>query len=214
MPKIDEKKLVQAIQQGDKIALAQLLEHYQQRLYNIILRMVYNRDDALELAQDTMVKIVEHISDFNGQSKISTWMIRIAMNLSISHLRKRKLRNAMSLDQPFNGQNDQSASLKQQIVDQMEPGPSQNVQNNEMLALLQQAIHQLEQDFKAVLVLRDIDQMDYTQIANVLNIPVGTVKSRLFRARLALRQQMLKNQQPPTDSPEHAFVYQNGDPND
>jgi len=214
MPKIDEKKLVQAIQQGDKIALAQLLEHYQQRLYNIILRMVYNRDDALELAQDTMVKIVEHISDFNGQSKISTWMIRIAMNLSISHLRKRKLRNAMSLDQPFSGQNDQSASLKQQIVDQMEPGPSQNVQNNEMLALLQQAIHQLEQDFKAVLVLRDIDQMDYTQIANVLNIPVGTVKSRLFRARLALRQQMLKNQQPPTDSPEHAFVYQNGDPND
>ncbi len=210
MSNIEEKKLVRSIQQGDQIALAQLLESYQQRLYNIILRMVSNKDDALELAQDTMVKIVEHISDFNGQSKISTWMIRIAMNLSISHLRKRKLRNAVSLDQPFSTQNDQATALKQQIEDKMEPQPIQSVQNNEMVNKLQNAINLLEQDFKAVIVLRDIDQMDYAEIATVLNVPVGTVKSRLFRARLALRQAMLKKQ--PTDNQEsdQAFVYKNG----
>ena len=207
MPQFDEKKLVQLIQQGDQVALAELLESYNQRLYNIILRMVGNKDDALELAQDTMVKIVEHVSDFNGQSKIYTWMTRIAMNLALSHLRKRKLRNAVSLDQSFSAQNDQAAALKQQIEDKMEPQPGQNVENTEAINHLQIAIDCLEQDFKAVIVLRDIDQLDYAEIAAILNVPVGTVKSRLFRARLALRQAMLKKQPANLEQP---FVTKNG----
>lgn len=115
------------------------------------------------------------------------------MNQSISHLRKRRLRRTVSLDQPGrsdNGPDDLATALKHRIEDTREPGPDQCVQDSEMLDRLKQAISHLDDDFKAVLVLRDIDQMDYAQIGKTLEVPVGTVKSRLFRARLALRQEM------------------------
>jgi len=180
---------VAAAVQGDQGALANLLESHQQRIYNVCLRMVSNPDDAAEVAQDVMLKVIQHISDFKGQSRISTWMIRIAMNLSISHLRKRKVRSTIGLEV---GRDDQSTALRQQLVDTREPGPQSNVQKRDLIEHLHAALGQIAPEFRSVLVLRDIEQLDYAQVAGVLSIPVGTVKSRLFRARLALRQVMAK----------------------
>lgn len=184
---------------GDQSALTDLLTAYQKPVFNVCLRMLSHRDDALEVAQETMLKIVEHIGDFNGRSDIGTWITRIAMNLSVSRLRRRKLRHTQSLDAGSNGstsqgnwQDDQSTALRQEIADQRELGPDWNVQQREMIAYLQTAMTLIDDEFRAVLVLRDIDEMDYQQIAEVLSVPVGTVKSRLFRARLALRQEMFK----------------------
>lgn len=197
----NEQHLVTAVVKGDQHALGKLLELMQPRLYNVCLRMLGNRDDAAEITQESMLKIIEHVQDFRLQSNISTWMIRIAMNTSISHLRKRKVRQATSLEYSQSARpaamDDQSATLRQQIEDRREPEPSESVQQKEMLVHLQKAMASLEEEFRSVLVLRDIEEMDYQQIATVLDVPVGTVKSRLFRARLALRHEMLKLCPPP-----------------
>lgn len=194
-----ENELLDAVRRGDTAALGDLLELYQHRIFNCCLRMSGNRDDAAELCQDTMLKVIEHIRDFHGNSRFSTWALRIAMNLCISHLRKRKLRQTTSLDAERGNPDgsDQSAMLRQEIADNREPAAEWNVQQKELLAHLQTAMACVEDDFRAVLVLRDIEEMDYGQIAEVLAIPAGTVKSRLFRARLALRHEMLKLVPPP-----------------
>ncbi|MCC7193408.1 MAG: sigma-70 family RNA polymerase sigma factor [Phycisphaeraceae bacterium] len=193
--------LLAAVRRGDTSALGRLLELNQKRIFNTCLRMVSNRDDAAEVTQDTMLKVIEHIQDFNGQSEFSTWVTRIAMNLSISLLRRRKLRQAGSLDATGNhaaNNDDQAAALKHELSDNRELSPDVTVQQREMIAHLHLALSRVEEDFRAVLVLRDIEEMDYQQIADVLAVPVGTVKSRLFRARLALRHEVLRVCPPPT----------------
>ncbi|MCE9591225.1 MAG: sigma-70 family RNA polymerase sigma factor [Planctomycetes bacterium] len=189
-----ESEILADVRRGDMAALGELLEIHQTRVFNCCFRMVGNRDDASELTQDAMLKAIEHIHGFNGQSRFSTWITRIAMNLSISHLRKRKLRKAASLDATYGGNgtpDDQGTSLRQKIPDTREPAADWSVQQKELMAHLHTALSRVEDDFRAVLVLRDIEEMDYDQIADVLAIPSGTVKSRLFRARLALRHEML-----------------------
>lgn len=188
-----EQALLAKARRGDQQALGELLIAYQDRLYNVCLRMVSHPDDAAEVCQDVLMKVVQGIGRFRGESGLATWMTRIAMNQSISHLRKRRVRRTVSLDQPLGRENDsddQASALRHQLADTREPAPELRVQEQEMLARLQQAMANLDDDFRAVLVLRDIEQLDYAQISQTLDIPTGTVKSRLFRARLALRQEM------------------------
>lgn len=200
MATASEQQLVDRAVHGDHAALGELLQRHQLRLYNVVLRMVGHRDDAAEITQDALLKAVEHIRDYRRQTALSTWLIRIGMNLALSHLRKRRLRRTASLDSDphhaTTGWDDQSSPLREILADPREPDPLTRVENNETLEALRAALAQLDEQFRAVLVLRDIDLMDYQQIAEVLSIPVGTVKSRLFRARLALRQQLEANPTP------------------
>ncbi len=195
-----EHELLSQIRRGNQAALGMLLEAQQGRLYGVILRMVANRDDAAELTQDTLLKIIQNIGSYRGEAALSTWMVRIAMNQAISHLRKRKLRRAVSLDAGPAGANnngdDQATVLRHRLADQREPSPEQRVQTREMTDRLLDAVAGLDDEFRAVIVLRDFDQMDYQQIAEVLDLKIGTVKSRLFRARLALREQLQRADQP------------------
>lgn len=199
-----DTRLLARLAQGDQAALGDLLERHRQRLFNVALRMVHHREDAAEVTQEAMLKIIAHIHDYHAQSAITTWMIRIVMNLAISHLRKRKLRYTVSIegnghDPAHANTEDQLSALRRELADTREPDPAWSVQQDEMLNRLQQAMARLEVDFRAVLVLRDIDQMDYPDIAAALSIPVGTVKSRLFRARLALRQAMMSKEPIPEE---------------
>lgn len=186
--------LIEQVRDGDRAALGQLLEMHQNRLFSIALRMVSNRDDAAEVTQDAMLKIVQHIDTFRSEAQITTWMTRIVMNQAITRLRRRKLRDHASLDttRATHPDSDQASSLRKVLEDHRELGPEQRVQDSEMVNQLLSAIDRLDTDFRAVLVLRDLEEMDYQQIADTLEIKVGTVKSRLFRARLALRQEMQK----------------------
>lgn len=197
MPDVrDDASLVRLAQSGDRGALATLLQRHELQLFNTILRMVSNRDDAAELTQQTMVKVIQNLNSFEHQSQVSTWMTRIAMNEALSHLRKRKVRRAQSLEATPNGEAHDDGERRRPIMDMREPEPSQRVETNEMVACLQSAIDQLDEPFRAVLVLRDLQQMEYRQIAEVLELSVGTVKSRLFRARTALREQMQCHETP------------------
>lgn len=197
MPETDESALLERLRSGDKAALGELLTRHQRRLYNICLRLVGNRDDAAELTQEALLKALRHIDGFRGTAQIATWLTRIVTNEAISHLRRRRLRRTASLDAGTDddGQGVTAPGLGQQLADKREPSPERRVQNYELEHRIQAALDRLEPDFRAVLVLRDIDQMDYQQIAATLEVPVGTVKSRLFRARLALRSHLSETEQ-------------------
>ena len=186
-----ETELVKQIQKGDGSALGQLLSSYQQRIYHTCYRMVNNAETASDLTQETFAKVIEGIGSFKGNSSFGTWITRIAMNETISFLRKSKHRNAVSLDKDQLRQ-DGSVALKALLSSRREPPPSSGVEREEEIEQLVESIDELEVELRTVIVLRDLQEMDYKQIADVLNIPVGTVKSRLFRARLHLRQILLK----------------------
>jgi len=189
-----DQTLLEQIRLGDRAALGQLLLKHEKRLFNTALRMVSNRDDAAEVTQEAMLKIIQHIDAYRSEAQVTTWMTRIVMNQAISRLRRRKLRDHVSLDsvRPSSDGEDQATALRRVLEDTRELGPDSDVEQSEMIHHLHTAIDRLDEDFRAVLVLRDLREMDYQQIADVLEVKVGTVKSRLFRARLALREEMQK----------------------
>lgn len=194
MASVEEDKLAELAAQGNHKALAQLLERLEDRVYGVCYRMTHHPEDALDLAQQTMLKVIQNIGKFEGHASIGTWVYRIATNESISHLRKQKVRKAASLDQNvLSAQSDgRSASLGTTIIDHREQTPDQHVQKKEAKQILRKAMTQLDEEHRAVLVLRDTQGLDYQQVAQVLDLPMGTVKSRLFRARLALREKILE----------------------
>jgi RNA polymerase sigma-70 factor (ECF subfamily) len=186
-----ELALVKAIQRGQTQAWAALLSRYQDRLFGVCYRMVGDRDLAADLTQDSMVKIIEGLSTYDGRSKLSTWMIRVTMNVCLSKMRSEKLRRHASLDAPDRagpGREGRPAGDRLEDFREREPDGSSGVERDELRRVVAGALLRIAPEQRAILVLRDARDLDYDQIAEVLDIPVGTVKSRLFRARAALRE--------------------------
>lgn len=157
--------------------MSRLIIKYQDRIYNTILKICNNSDDAAELTQDTFVKVLENISSFRGKSSFYTWLFRVACNEAINFCRRRFKVVSQSLDGGM-----------PTPMDVSDNDPARLAQHKEVIALLTEAIARLDEDHRVVLVLRDIEQMSYNQIAEVLGIELGTVKSRLSRARAMLRE--------------------------
>lgn len=175
---------------ADSPAWSALLTRYQDRLYGVCLRMIGTgpaaRQTASDLCQDAMVKLIHGLDSYDGSAKFSTWAIRVTMNVCLSHLRSQKLRKHASLDAPpgaFGSDNVRSFDPPSR-----EPNSDLRVQHSEASHQMASALARLEPDQRSILVLRDVRGLDYAQIAQVLGIAEGTVKSRIFRARLALRQ--------------------------
>jgi RNA polymerase sigma-70 factor (ECF subfamily) len=174
---------------GDAGAVERLIAKYQGRIYNLILKICANPDDAAELTQDTLVKVVENIDGFEGRSSFYTWAFRIAVNLTLNHRKRKATVGFASLDAESAGGDDQARqALAAVLRDDKTPDPADVAENRELCELIQRAIGKLENEHRTVIVLRDIEGMDYAQIADVLGVELGTVKSRLSRARAALRQ--------------------------
>jgi RNA polymerase sigma-70 factor (ECF subfamily) len=186
---IDDSILVRQCRQGDSEAMERLIRKYQSRIYNIILRMCANPDDAAELTQETFVKIIEKIEGFQGRSSFYTWAFRIAVNLTINYCKKNVKLRLRSLDAQQDEHNEQARQqLKEYLSDDSLPDPATVAQNKELCELAVKSLMKLDEDQKAVVVLRDIEGMSYAQIAEVLDIELGTVRSRLSRARSNLRE--------------------------
>ena len=191
----DDSVLVAAARRGEAGAMDRLLRKHQQRVYRICLRMLGNRDDAAESAQDALVKVMQSLDGFREEARFTTWITRIAMNQALTRRRRRKVRDTVSLDTSLRpatnpGPDDQASALRLHLADAREPEPSARVEQEDELRAVGEALAELDETFRAVLVLRDVEQMDYQGMAETLELPVGTVKSRLFRARLALRQKL------------------------
>ena len=177
--RLDDETLVKQCQRGDSEAMTCLIVKYQDRIYNTILKICNNSDDAAELTQDTFVKVIENITAFRGKSSFYTWLFRVAVNETINFCRRRFKVPVQSLD---------SGLSLTAPTESPENDPARLAQQKEVIQLLTAAIGRLDEDHRVVLVLRDIEQMSYDQIAEVLQLELGTVKSRLSRARALLRE--------------------------
>lgn len=174
--------LVQLAQQGDLNAFEDLVVKYQKRMLNIAFRLTNSYDDACEVVQDSFVAAYKNIASFRGDSKFTTWLTTITVNLSknrLKQLRTRQGHEAYSLDDPIEVGDDvivrDPASKEPSVLDTLE--------KRDVQARVQECVKKLDADFREVLILRDLQEFSYEEIADVLKLAAGTVKSRLFRAR-------------------------------
>jgi RNA polymerase sigma-70 factor, ECF subfamily len=201
-------ELLKRAQRGDRAAYGQLVVLYQDRVYNAILRMVGNRDEAAELAQEAFTRGLSNLNSFRGDAAPYTWLFRIAVNLAISQLRRVQRHRVFSLDAGASGggrngrdhgggdsnPQDQAAALldriRQQQRDTAQDHPGHAMEQRERAEQVVAALGRIDPEYRAVLVMRDVEGFDYQQMADVLGLPLGTLKSRLFRARIALRDEL------------------------
>lgn len=187
--KFEDLSLVERWRQGDSAAMEQLIIKYQDRIYNAILRISGNPDDAAELSQETFVKALENIAGFKGHSSFYTWLFRIAVNLTLNYCKRQGKFGPESLDVERDSGNRQSTSrLRMFLTDEASPDPVALAEEKELNELIYKALARLDDAHRAIIVLRDIEAMNYDEIAEALNIELGTVKSRLSRARANLRE--------------------------
>lgn len=188
---IDEALLVEQARTGDMGAFSRLVTKYQDRVLNTCWRICGNFEDARDLTQEAFLHALEKIGSFRHSAGFYTWLFRIAVNLSISHRRKAARAVKLSLhghDGQWLGDH-QSAQLAGRVSGDPEDPPAR-LSAREIERLVLDGLDQLDDDYRAVIVLRDIESFDYQQIAETLEVPVGTVKSRLHRARMELRDRL------------------------
>ena len=186
---IDDSVLVRQSQSGATDATERLILKYQNRIYNVILKMCGNPDDAAELSQETFVKVIEGIDKFKGRSSFYTWLFRIAVNLTLNHCQRNARTATRSLDADEKDPNGASKQvLRDFLSDDRAVDPALAAQSQELCELARKSLLKLDEPQRAVVVLRDIEGMSYTEIADVLNVELGTVRSRLSRARSNLRE--------------------------
>ena len=185
---IDDAQLVTAAQSGDRGALDQLLRRHYDRVHSVCRRVTGSASDADDACQEALIKIVRNLPRFDGRSSFGTWAYRIATNASLDELRKRQRRP--SLQVVDDGVADRDANL----VDRAATGRFDRVDDQ---LEIDAALVGLSEDFRVVVVLRDVVDLDYQEIADLLDIPLGTVKSRIARARSQLAETLRLDLLPP-----------------
>lgn len=171
-----------------------LLLRYQPLVHSVCRQMMGRAGPVDDAAHDALVKIMRGLHTFDGSSKLSTWIYRVTMNSCLTRLRgdSRRLARVVSGNTPVSGARGGDQRQKTTIQDLLpqtrEPGAASGVEQGDQRALVMEALNRLDPDLRSVLLLRDGQGLQYTQIADLMEVRVGTIKSRIFRARLALRQ--------------------------
>ena len=178
MDNINDKDLFAKVAADDEQAFALFVERYKNRLYNFIFRIISEKETAEDILQDTFLRVYNQRKNYSPDFALSTWVYTIALNLVRSELRKRKLRKYLSLD-----------FLKEESDIEL-PDPK-NPEPGKLKPLLDKAIAALPEEYRTAFVLCDIDRLPYNEIAEIMRVPVGTVKSRINRARSMLREKLL-----------------------
>jgi RNA polymerase sigma-70 factor (ECF subfamily) len=175
-----DAQLVEAALAGDREAFGDLVVRYQDRLFNLLVRIVGSREDAADAVQDAFIQAYQKLDSFRGESRFYTWLYRVAMNVGLS--RRRRRRPMASLDE-----------AKELAGDEPMDGavaPADELVTQERAEQVHAALAHLGQEHRKILVLREIDGCSYETIAEILELPVGTVRSRLFRARVQLGEKL------------------------
>jgi len=178
-----ERRLIEESRKGNIDAFEELIKDYKKSAYNIALRVMRNVEDAEDASQEALIKIFKNISSFNMDSTFKVWMYRIVVNTCLDFKRKKSL-NAISLDETLDLGS--GREVQREISDETS-NPDALVDRNYSTGLVDDAINMLEDDFKTIIILRDIKGFTYDEISEILNCNLGTVKSRLSRARKRLK---------------------------
>lgn len=174
--------LVEKARKGDRKAFGTLVELYQRRVYAIAFGILRSREDAWDAAQEAFVKAYKNLDRFEGTSAFYTWLYRITYNLSIDHLRSKKRRDTVDLDE-----NRKLESALEKAGHQVAEHPDEVTDRKELSRVLQDAMRKLSDKHRAIIVLREVEGLSYEEMADVLGISKGTVMSRLFHARKNLQ---------------------------
>ncbi|MEW6455352.1 MAG: RNA polymerase sigma factor [Acidobacteriota bacterium] len=171
--KMSDEIIMERIKNGDEEALGEVMKKYKDKIYNFIYKFIRDRERALELAQEVFVRVYFKADTYKGTSSISTWIYKIATNLSISELRRRKIVKWVSFDSI-------SPSWEKEKYSE----------NYESYNLLESLLKKIKSKYKIPLVLKEIEGFSIEEVANMLNIPEGTVKSRINRAKKTIKQEL------------------------
>ena len=193
-----ESELVQRARQGDEGAFAALVEQNQSRIFNLALRMTGNPDDAAELAQEALINAWKGLSKFQGGSSFATLLYRLTSNACIDFLRREKRRSGLSMTVSL----DEDEEERQVELPDLRYSPEVEAERRELRAAIREGLETLSEEHRKVLVLRELDGLSYAQIGQILGLEEGTVKSRIARARVALRKYLVStgNFSPPPSS--------------
>jgi RNA polymerase sigma-70 factor (ECF subfamily) len=189
----EEADLIRRLQQRDEKAFVLCVRTYQDKVYGLIYRMLGNHAEAQDVAQEVFVTVFKSIDSFRGESKLSTWLYRISANHCknrIKYLRRRAHKTTTELDAQAERvlQNSSGSTLGEG-----QAGPAEVLEGAQLEQIVQRAIGKLEEEHRLLLLLRDVEEMSYEEIMQVTGLPEGTVKSRLHRARQALKEEITRH---------------------
>lgn len=180
----EDRQLIERCRSGDREAFDELVRRYERQAYNLAYRLSGNYDDASDVVVEAFVRVFQGLHTFRGEANFGTWLHRVVVNTFLDMRKRSKGRQNVSLEEQLELEGD---TLTRQIED-TGPGPEELVEKEEREEILQRAIAQLSPERRILIVLYHFENLSYEEIARMLNLPVGTVKSRLNRARLALRE--------------------------
>jgi RNA polymerase sigma-70 factor (ECF subfamily) len=179
------KKRIQQVLKGDKNAFGDIIELYKDKVFQICYRMLGNRHEAEDVAQEAFIRAYVNIHRYNMEYKFSTWLYRIATNLCIDRIRKRKPDYYLDAEVPGTD----GLNMYSQIPSEGKL-PEEDVESMELQAMIQREISKLPEKYRAVIVLKYIEELSLNEISEILELPLGTVKTRIHRGREALRKQL------------------------
>ncbi|MCH5185171.1 MAG: sigma-70 family RNA polymerase sigma factor [Oscillospiraceae bacterium] len=182
---MDEKTLVELCKKGDRSAFNELVLKYQSKVVNIAYGMLSVREDAEDAAQDVFIKVYKNIASFKGDSAFSTWIYRITANTCNDILRKRMNKKTISIHS-----SDEDGDSSDMIIPDSAPPPEKQAEIKETQREVRAAISALKDEYRTVITLFDLEGLSYEEIADISRLPIGTVKSRLNRARAQLRKSL------------------------
>jgi RNA polymerase sigma-70 factor (ECF subfamily) len=187
----DDHRLIQDCLNGNTAAFGELVARHQDRLFNSVVRLVDHTEDARDVVQEAFLHAYQSLRSFKGDSLFFTWLYRIAVNAAISMKRKQRVVLRMH-----------STGENSQAIDPLDPSesnrPGHAIEMAEEERSVHEALQKLSPEHRAVLIMRDMEGMKYEEIAEVLNVPVGTIRSRLHRARLEMRDVLLQEEKKPS----------------
>ena len=184
---VNEAVLIRASRSGCGQSFGKLVQLHEQRVYNVVYRLVNHRDDAQELTQETFLRAYAKLDTFSGESRLYSWLFRIATNLALSHRRRKRIVKFESISPSQEDGFERGVSEQAEVARRRVAAPDQDVLQQETRERIAEALSDLDDEHRPAVVLRDVGGLDYAEIADALNLPVGTVKSRIHRGRLLLR---------------------------
>jgi RNA polymerase sigma-70 factor (ECF subfamily) len=185
--KLSDNELIELAKNGDESAFSQIINRYKNPIINYIFRMLNDHEEAVDLSQETFVRVYFALERYSPEYAFSTYIYRIATNLAISEIRKRKRRKFLSLTGLF--QDEDSENIEFDIPDKAIL-PDQNVLDQEQKSIITKAITTLPEKYRTALILRDVQDKSYEEVSNILDLSLGTTKSRISRARALLKEKL------------------------